>query len=189
MRRRLMSMIACLVAAVVLVPARAGFAQQGGAPRAPRGGNNQAQGTSTPLDSRPISPAEVRKMFDSYAMMQAQEQLKISNDQFPKFLMQYKALLEVRRTATQERNKLLQELRKMNADAQTPEAQVKERIKALRDVEERSHSDVRKAYDEIDKLLDVRQQARFRVFEQQMEQRMLQLVARARQSSRPKAVK
>jgi hypothetical protein len=183
MGRRLMPVIACLGLMAVVVPARTGFAQT------PGGGRNQAQGTSTPAGSRPISPAEVRKMFDSYAMMQAQEQLKISDEQFPKFLMQYKALLELRRTSMQERNKLLQELRKETADGQATDAQLKDRLQVLHDLEERSHTDIRKAYDELDKLLDVRQQARFRVFEQQMEQRMAQLVARARQSAPSKAVK
>ena len=179
MRLRPMPAMVCFVAAIVCAPSL-GLAQGGG-------GKNQPQANATPLSERPISPAEVRKMFDSYAMMQAQEQLKISNDQFPKFLMQYKALLELRRTSTQERTKMLQELRKQSADTQISDAQLKDRLKALRDLEDRTHNDVKKAYDEIDKLLDARQQARFRVFEQQMEQRMLQLVARARQSNRPKA--
>ena len=41
----------------------------------------------------------------------------------------------------------------------------------------------------FDQVLDVKQQARFRVFEQQMEQRLLQLVARARQTNRAKQPK
>jgi len=38
--------------------------------------------------------------------------------------------------------------------------------------------------DGIDQTLDVRQQARFRVFEQEIEQRKLQLLMRARQQNR-----
>jgi uncharacterized coiled-coil DUF342 family protein len=187
MGRRL-PMIVCLVSLAVFAPTRAGFAaQQAGGRQG--GGKNQAPGTTTPAGERPISPAEVRKMFDSYALMQAQEQLKISDEQFPKFLMQYKALLELRRKTTQERNQMIQELRKEANAEKVNEAQLKDRLKALHDFEERSHVDLRKAYDEIDKLLDVRQEARFRVFEQQMDQRMAQLVARARRSAPPKAVK
>jgi len=186
MSRRLMPTMVCLAALAAVAPARTGLAQQGAARQ---GGKNQAQGTTTPAGERPISPAEVRRMFDSYALMQAQEQLKISNEQFPKFLMQYKALQELRRKSTQERNQILQELRKQTSAETANDAQLKDRLKALHDLEERSHTDVRKAYDELDKLLDVKQQARFRVFEQQMEQRMAQLVARARRSAQPKAVK
>src|SRR5215468_9532312 len=107
MSRRLMPTMVCLAALAAVAPARTGLAQQGAARQ---GGKNQAQGTTTPAGERPISPAEVRRMFDSYALMQAQEQLKISNEQFPKFLMQYKALQELRRKSTQERNQILQEL-------------------------------------------------------------------------------
>ena len=50
----------------------------------------------------------------------------------------------------------------------------------------RSASDVKKAYDAIDQILDIRQQAKFRVFEENMERRKLELVTRARQNNRPK---
>jgi Spy/CpxP family protein refolding chaperone len=66
------------------------------------------------------------------------------------------------------------------------EAQLKERMKALQDLETRSAADVKKAYDAIDQVLDVRQQAKFRVFEELMERRKLELVSRARQANRPK---
>ena len=41
-----------------------------------------------------------------------------------------------------------------------------------------------KAYDAIDQVLDLRQQAQFRVFEEQMERRKIELVTRARQANR-----
>jgi hypothetical protein len=138
-------------------------------------------------DEPNITPAEIRRMFDSYALMQAQEQLKITDDQFPKFLTRFKALQDVRRRTLQERNRTLQELRRLTADPQADENAMKERVKALQDLEERSQADVRKAYDAIDQVLDVRQQARFRVFEEAMEQRMLQLITRARQANRQKS--
>jgi hypothetical protein len=61
-----------------------------------------------------------------------------------------------------------------------------ERVKALQELEDRSLADLRKAYEGVDQVLDVRQQARFRVFEEQMEQRMLQLITRARAANRPR---
>jgi hypothetical protein len=42
----------------------------------------------------------------------------------------------------------------------------------------------RKAYGDLDALLDPRQQARFRVFEDQLERRKLELMLRARQNAR-----
>jgi hypothetical protein len=131
-----------------------------------------------------VSPAEIRRMFDSYALMQAQDQLKITDAQFPQFLARFKALQDVRRRTLAERNRIIQELRRLSNDPQAEESQMKDRIKMLQDVETRSEADVKKAYEAIDQVLDVRQQAKFRAFEEQMEQRMLQLVTRARQANR-----
>jgi len=43
---------------------------------------------------------------------------------------------------------------------------------------------MRQAYDALDEVLDARQQARFRVFEDQIEQRKLDLLMRARERAR-----
>ena len=44
---------------------------------------------------------------------------------------------------------------------------------------------MRKAYNALDEVLEVRQQARFRVFEEQIERRKIELLMRARQQNRP----
>ena len=137
-------------------------------------------------DAPGVSPAEVQKMFDAYALMQAQEQLKIGDDQFAQFLTRYKALQDVRRRNLQERARLVIDMRQMLNGPEPDEAQLKDRMKALQDLEVRSAADVKKAYDGIDQVLDVRQQAKFRVFEELMERRKLELVTRARQANRPK---
>jgi hypothetical protein len=46
---------------------------------------------------------------------------------------------------------------------------------------------MRKAYDELDQVLDVLQRARFRVLEDQVEKRKIELLMRARQPNRPNA--
>ena len=103
-------------------------------------------------------------MFDSYALMQAQQQLQITDDQFPQFLTRFRTLQDIRRRALQSRARRV----------------------AITDDEERAQTDARKAYEAIDQVLDVRQQAKFRVFEEMMERRKLELVARARQANRGK---
>ena len=133
-----------------------------------------------------VSPAEIQRMFDSYALIQAQDQLKISDDKFPQFLRRFKALQDTRRRNLQERFRLVQELRRLSNDAQPDETQMKERLKALDDLDVRSQAELTKAYDAINQVLDIRQQARFRVFEENMENRKLALVTRARQANRPK---
>lgn len=133
-----------------------------------------------------VTPGEVQKMFDAYALMQAQEQLKIGDDQFTRFLTRFKALQEIRRQALQERTRIIVDLRRLTAAPQADEAQIKDRLNALQELQARSAADLKKAYEAIDQVLDLRQQAQFRVFEEQMERRKLELVMRARQANRPK---
>ena len=61
---------------------------------------------------------------------------------------------------------------------------IRERLTALRELDARHGAETRQAYDELDKLLDPRQQARFRVFEDQIERRKIELMLRARQNAR-----
>ena len=144
---------------------------------------------AAPLDEAVVSPAEIQRMFDSYALMQAQEQLKISDDRFPQFLTRFKALQDVRRRGLQERARIVQELRRLVNDPQGDEVQIKDRLKSLDELESRSDGEIRKAYDAINQVLDVRQQAKFRVFEENMERRKLELVTRARQANRKRQLK
>jgi Spy/CpxP family protein refolding chaperone len=123
-------------------------------------------------------------MFDSYALMQAQDQLKISDEQFPQFLARFKALQDARRRGLQDRTRIVQELRVLVNAPQPDEAQMKDKLKALADVDARAADEVKKAQDAVDQVLDVRQQAKFRVFEENMERRKLELVTRARQANK-----
>jgi hypothetical protein len=125
-------------------------------------------------------------MFDAYALMQAQEQLNIADDQFSAFLTRFKALQDVRRRTLQERARVIMEMRRILNQGQPDETMIRERLKTLQDINARGADEEKKAYEAIDQVLDLRQQARFRVFEEVMERRKLELVARARQAIRPK---
>ena len=151
---------------------------------APGGGRRGAGGAVAGGAEPGVSPAEVQKMFDAYALMQAQEQLKIGDEQFARFLTRYKALQDIRRKAVQEHARLVMELRRLLNGPQPDEAQLKERMAGLQELEGRSAADIRKAYEAVDQVLEVTQQAKFRVFEELMERRKLELVTRARQANR-----
>ena len=69
-------------------------------------------------------------------------------------------------------------------DAKSDDAPLRDGLKALQDLDARTAAETRKAYEGIDQVLDVRQQVRFRVFEEQMERRKIELVTRARQNNR-----
>jgi hypothetical protein len=132
-----------------------------------------------------LSPAEIQRLFDAYAVVQAQEMLKLADVQYGQFVTRLKVLQQTRRRNQQQRQLIVQDLLRLSN--QTPpadDAVLRERIKALDEQETRALADLRKAYEGIDQLLDVRQQARFRVFEDQMERRKFELLLRARQANR-----
>ena len=138
-----------------------------------------------PLAEEGVSPAEIQRLFDAYVIMQAQSELQLSDVQFPRFLTRVKTLQEVRRRGQAERGRILQELRRLS---QTPgqDDALRIQLKTLSDLETRISTDIRQAADGVDQVLDLRQQARFRLFEEQMERRKLDLMMRARQANRAK---
>jgi hypothetical protein len=131
-----------------------------------------------------VTPSELQRLFDSYALLQAQDQLKISDEQYSRFLPRFKALQDTRRQTLQQRNRVLTDVRRLLTESPADEGQLRDRLKQLQDIESRGEAEARRAYDAIDQVLDLRQQAQFRLFEEQMERRKLELVTRARQASR-----
>jgi Spy/CpxP family protein refolding chaperone len=133
-----------------------------------------------------VSPAEVQQMFDAYALVQAQQALKLRDDQYPKFLTRLRALQTVRRRSENQRLRVINELRLMTQapDGPIDEAAIKDRLKTLSDLSASLATELRQAQNDLDEVLDVRQQARFRVFEEEIERRKVELVVRARQARR-----
>jgi hypothetical protein len=142
----------------------------------------QARAGGAPDDA--VSPVELQRMFDAYSIVQAQEFLKIGDDQYVKFLPRFKTLLDTRRQTLQQRTRVLNVVRRLLMDSQPDEGMLRDALKQLQEIDSRGEADARKAYEAIDQVLDLRQQAKFRVFEEQMERRKLELVTRARQANR-----
>ncbi len=157
------------VVAAVLAMASPALAQRAqGAPR-------------VPTQRQQIGLAEIQRLFDAYTVVQAQEALALDDAQFGKFLPRLRTLHEARRRTDAERQRLTTELARMLAPgASIDDGRIREQLKAIDEVSTRGLADMRAALEAIDQVLDLRQQARFRVFEQQMERRKFELVLRAR---------
>jgi hypothetical protein len=147
------------------------------------GAQQQAPGA----DDQRLAPRDVQRLFDAYVLMQAQERLALTDQQYPQFLQRLKALQDVRRQTQQARAAIIQELSRGvsgKPGVSLDEAGLRDRMRRLREIDERGQAETRRACDAIDQILDVQQQARFRVFEEQMERRKVELVLRARQAAR-----
>jgi hypothetical protein len=103
------------------------------------------------------SPAELQRLFDAYSIVQAQEFLKIGDEQYARFLPRFKALLDTRRQTLQQRTRVLNVVRRLLMDAQPDEGMLRDALKQLQDIDTRGEADARRAYDAIDQVLDVKQ--------------------------------
>jgi hypothetical protein len=132
-----------------------------------------------------LTPADVEDMLDALALMQAEKHLQVSDTQYPTFVTRLKNLHQTRKRNRQGRIQAVRELQRLTAPNRPPsdESIVRERLKALREHDDRAAAELRKAYDALDEILDARQQARFRVFELELERRKLDLLVRARQGA------
>jgi DNA repair ATPase RecN len=134
-----------------------------------------------------MRPAEIQKLFDAYLVIEAQQALQLSDQQYPQFLTRLRTLQDTRRRTMQERNQLMGQLQRItNPRLPKPadESEIKTRLTALQELESRTAAEMRKAYNALDEVLDVRQQGRFRVLEEQIERRKIELLIRARQQNR-----
>jgi hypothetical protein len=166
---------AVLLASACALPAAAGQQQPAAPPQLP----------PTP-DAAAISAPQIQRWFEAFTVLQAQEALELSETQYGRFVTRLKTLQESRRKHQQARNQILGELRRLTnpKTGSNDEAQLGERLKALREEDDRGAATLKRAYEAVDETLDVRQQARFRIFEERMEQQKLELLMRARQNAR-----
>jgi hypothetical protein len=142
-----------------------------------------AQEPAPPLEPERLTPLEVVRLFDAYAVVQAQEALGLETERYGTFVAQYRALLDARRRHQEARLRALAELGRLTRGRgrAVDEQVLRDRLRALEELDARGTADVRAAHVTLEQSLTVLQQAKFRVFEEQMERRKLQLLARARQ--------
>jgi hypothetical protein len=167
-----------LLAGVITVVSAASLsAQQPPAPAMPAGPDTA------------ISAGQIQRWFEAFTVLQAQEALNLSEAQYGRFVTRLKALQDARRKHQVTRNQIMGDLKKLTnpQNGSNDEGALTERLKALRDEDERAVVDLKKGYEGVDETLDIRQQARLRIFEERMEQQKLELLMKTRQNARAAA--
>ena len=133
-----------------------------------------------------VRPAELAAMLDAYTVMQAQNALQLSDEQYGPFVSRLRRLQENRRRNNQLRNRLLQDLRTMSApNASADENALREKLRALREHNQQSATALQRDSEAVDEVLDVRQQVRFRLLEERLERQKLDLLVRSRRRATP----
>lgn len=146
-------------------------------------GPGLAQEAEPPLQPERLTPLEVVRLFDAYAVVRAQDALGLDTEHYGGFVARYRALLEARRRHQEARQRLIADLARLtrNPRRAADEAAIRDKLRALDEQDTRGLADVREALAAVEQGLTLVQQGRFRVFEEQMERRKLELLSRARQ--------
>ncbi len=147
-----------------------------------------AGAAATAAQGRPAGPggqAEARreeafKMVDAYVVSNLQSTLGLSDEQFAKVLPLVTRLQSQRRSYLVERARLTREMRRMLSSGTATEAEVAPVLKELKAVEVDGPSRVRKDMDALDGSLSPLQQAKYRLLELDVEQRLRELMGRIR---------
>jgi len=125
----------------------------------------------------PGNPQQVEQFLDTYALVQAQEQLQLTDEQFTTFAPRLTRLHIVRRRVGNQRRQLLGELRVLLG--QSPAAGdevIMAKVRALDDFTRRGGEEIQKASVEVDGALTAWQRGRFRLFEEQLERKKIDLL-------------
>jgi Spy/CpxP family protein refolding chaperone len=127
-----------------------------------------------------MGPQQVQELIDAYALVEAERMLQMTDQQYAQFVAKATRLHRIRRQAILERQRALRELAAIVTAPGAPrEEAVAEKLKALDEASERLGVAVRQALADVDSVLTVVQRARYRVLEEQLERRKIELLNRA----------
>lgn len=124
------------------------------------------------------------RMVDAYIVSNLQESLGLTDEQFVKALPLVKRLLGDRRELADRRRRGLRELRQLFQSGAATEAGVAERLREVKALEIEEGETLKRNLDALDGVLTPIQQAKFRVMEVEVEQKIREIMAQARQRRR-----
>jgi hypothetical protein len=130
----------------------------------------------------------VQDMLEGMEINRADKFLQVDDKHYGEFIQRLRNLQRLRRQHQNQRQRLVGELRKLtNPQLQPPveDALLEAPTKKLDDFDRQALQETQDAYAKIDEVLTVRQRARFRVFEEMMEQQKLEILTRVLKSGAP----
>ena len=127
---------------------------------------------------------EAFRMVDAYVLANIQDSLGLTDAQYEKVVPLVNKLQKARREHFGQRGKALRRLRRLLSSGTATEAEVAESLRAFKAVESEGPARVRAHMEALDAVLSPLQQAKYRVFEAEVEQRMRKLMRRGRGEDR-----
>lgn len=134
----------------------------------------------------PVSPTMTAQQLQNYidvaAVIQAQKDLQLTDDQYPTFVARLSKLQNARRQFQMQRNRLFREMAQLvNGPGPFKDDAVSEKLKAIDDLNQRAVQDLRQAELDVDGVLQPWQRAKFRLLEERLERQKLELLRKLTQ--------
>ena len=141
----------------------------------PRGA---ARGAQRPgAAGAPADQLQVQRLLDAWALVQAKDQLQLTDEQYPGFVARLTKLHDTRRRIAMERRRLMGELRMLlNQSPVAKDDVLLTKVRALDDVTKRGADEAHQAALEIDLVLTPWQRGRYRMFEELIERRKIEML-------------
>lgn len=141
-----------------------------------RGGRGPAREQLPPVGANP-DQQQVQAFIDTYAVVQAERELQLTQAQYPVFVQKLRHLHNVRRRAMAERRRALNELRGlMTGSGSARDEAITEKLRALEETTQRGIDEVAKAFADVDASLTPWQRARFRLLEERLERQKIDML-------------
>jgi len=124
-------------------------------------------------------------MIEAYIVSNLQESLGLTDEQFVKLLPLVKRLQNDRRESMQGRMRLVRELRRTLRSGAATEPQILDKLKELKALDVEGPVRNRKNLEAVDAVLTPLQQAKFRVLEVEIEQKIRDVLGQIRRARPP----
>jgi hypothetical protein len=129
---------------------------------------------------------EAFRMVDAYLVSNLQESLGLTDEQFAKAIPLVKKVQADRREFLMERTRTVREMRRLLRQGGATEAQLLDLLKQLNALDADGPARTRASLAALDAVLTPLQQAKYRVLETDVEQRMRELMNRVRPRATPR---
>jgi uncharacterized membrane protein YgaE (UPF0421/DUF939 family) len=129
---------------------------------------------------------DVEGLMEAYVISKLQEALDLTDDQFAKMIVAQKKLSEHRRNYRRDRNATLQQMRQALRTAESRDDRLESLLNELEERQTIFENQQRAGYEAIDAILDIRQRARYRILEQEIQRRFQQMIREVRGRQNPR---
>jgi hypothetical protein len=158
-------------------------AQTQPSPKAPK--TERRESADQPAGHVPVLRDETFRLMDAYLISNLQESVGLTDEQFAKALPLVKKLQSDRRDFARRRMQALRTLRKTLVSGSATEASVADLLKEVKTASSEERAATVRNTEALDAALTPLQQAKFRVFEAEVDIRLRHLLARSQDKDRP----